>query len=158
MKENEAAAAKVAPNVEMAAKRRRMEDTAQSRRRIAVSREERRKLMTMFGVGERTVFYALNGNGDKSELTARIRKAAMERGGTVLVTLPEMETFHDADGVMRQLLPNGAQLEFSKSEGWCEVYYEGSLIGRYQDVKVSEIESIQQFAQKLTGQPAIAVN
>ena len=87
------------------------------KKQIAVSRADRQFLMKLFKVTERTVFNALSTKYEDNDLHKRIRKAALNRGGVLMVTLPMTETFHDADGTMRQYLPNGAVPEFYRSDG-----------------------------------------
>ncbi len=86
---------------------------------IHIKKEDREFIMKALGVTQRSVFNAIHFDerrGD-TELARKIRKLAMDRGGIVMVELPEIETLHDADGYMRQYLPNDPLLEFSREEG-----------------------------------------
>lgn len=118
------------------------------KKQIAVTRETRLFMMKLFGVTERMLTYALTYKKD-SDLARRIRKCAIERGGVVLVTLPEIETFHDYDGTMRQYLPNGAYLEFLRSDGSGHVFMHGEEVAKYENVTVQDIYKIQDYALRL---------
>lgn len=73
----------------------------------------------------------------------------MERGGIVMVEVPEMRTLFDSDGYMRQYLPNDTMLEFSYEDGGCDVYHKGLKVRRYENVVVSDIKGIQRWASEL---------
>lgn len=80
------------------------------------------------------------------------RKSASWRwtvAGIVMVEVPEMETLFDADGYMRQYLPNNTMLELNKKTGGCEVFHKGEKVRRYENVEVAEIENIQSWALAL---------
>jgi len=71
---------------------------------IHVTKEDRAFLVKVFGVTPKMVQCALHYDVRRggSELAKKIRKCALERGGTVMAVSPEVETLHDADGYMRQ--------------------------------------------------------
>ncbi len=119
------------------------------KRQIAVSKADRQFLMKLFKVTERTVFNALALDKPGNDLHKRIRKAALNRGGVIMVSLPEMETFHDADGIMKQYMPNGAILEFSKKDGSGHVFFKGKEISTYENVTIPMIYEIQERAAAL---------
>lgn len=119
------------------------------KRQIAVSKTDRQFLMKLFKVTERTVFNALALDNPSSDLRKKIRKAAMNRGGVVMVTSPEMETLHFADGTMYQTLPNGAHLEFYRDDNTGHVFYKGEEVAVYDNVTVSKIYEIQAQAADL---------
>lgn len=91
------------------------------RKQIEVTKETREKLEKMFKTSRMNVWRALNFECD-SPLCKRIRVAAKQNGGIVLMITPEVETIHDADGYMRQWFGNGAMLEVDKSSGRVDVY------------------------------------
>ena len=62
------------------------------RREIEVTKENREFLRRLFGVSEPTVYTALNLDKPETDVRKRIRKAALERGGEIMVTLREVET------------------------------------------------------------------
>ncbi len=119
------------------------------KRQIAVSKADRQFLMKQFKVTERTVFNALALDKPGNDLLNRIRKAAMNRGGVVMVTSPEMETFHDADGTMRQYLPNGAVLEFYRNDGTGHIFFKGREVASFENVTIPMIYEIQAQAVAL---------
>ena len=47
----------------------------------------------------------------------------MDRGGIVMVVIPEIETFHAYDNVMRQYCPNGALIELDRIDGSGQVIF-----------------------------------
>ena len=120
---------------------------------IHVTRETRQKLMKIFGCTERTVFYALQFDEKKgnSSMAKKIRKAAYESGGILMTESPALETLYDHDGYMRQYLPNGAIIELGKTpetKGGA-VFFKGEKVRDYEDVKVSDIVNIQNWAMTL---------
>ena len=119
------------------------------KRQIAVSKADRHFLMKAFKVTERTVFNALALDKPETTLRKKIRKVAMERGGVMMVTLPAMETFHDADGTMRQYLPNGAILEFYREDGTGHIFFKGEEVAKFDNVDIPMIYSIQEQAASL---------
>jgi hypothetical protein len=47
----------------------------------------------------------------------KVRREALAMGGVPMLTAPECETIHDADGFMRQYFNNGAQIIVDKRVG-----------------------------------------
>lgn len=117
-------------------------------KRIDVTKENRVFLATTFKVTDRMVWKALTFEGD-SDLAKRIRKLALKRGGIVINTLPEIETLHDSDGYMRQYFPNGAMLECNKANGHVDILFRGQKVKGYDDVLISQLEGIQNWAGTL---------
>lgn len=115
---------------------------------IHITKENREGLVKIFGVTDRMVWAAITFEKD-TDIAKRIRKAAIERGGIMMNELPEMETFHDHDGYMRQYLPNGVLLEFSKKDGSCDATFKGQNVQHWDEVRVNEIEGIQSWAMTL---------
>nr|DAL70323.1 MAG TPA: hypothetical protein [Caudoviricetes sp.] len=118
---------------------------------IHIKKEDREFIMKALGVTQRSVFSAIHfeerrGN---TELARKIRKLAMDRGGIVMVELPEIETLHDADGYMRQYLPNDTLLEFSREDGGCDVFHKGRKVRHYDNVVIKDIPGIQNWAAAL---------
>ena len=112
---------------------------------IHIKKEDREFIMKALGVTQRSVFSAIHfeerrGN---TELARKIRKLAMDRGGIVMVELPEIETLHDADGYMRQYLPNDTLLGFSREDGGCDVFHKGRKVRHYDNVVIKDIPGIQ---------------
>lgn len=120
----------------------------QVEKRISVTKEGREFLAKAFGVGDRIIAEALTYRRD-SELCQKIRTLALKRGGFVINTLAEVETIHDSDGYMRQYFPNGVMLEFSKHDGGCDAFLNGEVKKHWDNVYISEIEGIQNWAAAL---------
>ena len=121
------------------------------KRYIDITRDNREFLMKAFGVTDKTIlnaitFDALRGN---TELAKRIRKLALERGGTVMVEVAEIETWHDTDGHVRQYFPNGVVLDGDKKSGKVVLLVGGKVARSYDNPKISEMESIQREAMAL---------
>ena len=94
------------------------------KRYIHIKKEDREFIMASLKVTERMVYYALRFEGERgnTDLARKIRKLAMERGGIIMIVIPEIETLYDSDDYMRQYLPNGVLLEFQKKgDGGCDV-------------------------------------
>lgn len=118
---------------------------------IHIKREDREFIAKAFGITERSVFNAIqfDDRRGETELARKVRKLAMERGGIVMVEIPEIETLHDADGYMRQYLPNDVLLEFSREDGGCDVFHKGMKVRHYENVLVRDIPEIQNWASTL---------
>ncbi len=115
------------------------------KRFISTTVEQREFIKKTFGVKDRIVFGALSYEKD-SDLAKRIRKLALERGAVKMVTSKEIETIHDADGVMTQLLPNGAVIQADKLSGILTVYFKGVPMITVDNPRLSEIPAIQRSA------------
>ena len=123
------------------------------KRYIHIQKADREFILNLFKVTGRTVDNALRFDAERgnTDLARKIRKVAMEHGGIVMVVSPEAETLFDADGYMRQYLPNGVLLEFEKEagNGGCNVYLKGDMVRRYDNVQVRDIPDIQNWAATL---------
>lgn len=118
------------------------------KKQVTVTKENREFLEKAFKVSSVMVWKALTFESD-TNLARKIREVAKKRGGVTVVTLPELETMHDSDGYMRQYLPNGVMLEFNKDSGSCDAFFKGKSVQHYEQVMVSEIEGIQNWAMTL---------
>lgn len=123
------------------------------KRYIHIQKADREFILNLFKVTGRTVDNALRFDAERgnTDLARKIRKVAMEHGGIVMVVSPEAETLFDADGYMRQYLPNGVLLEFEKEagNGGCNVYLKGDMVRRYDNVQVRDIPAIHNWAATL---------
>ena len=117
-------------------------------KRISLGTQAQTDISRAFGITDRMVRKALAYDSD-SDLAKRIRQAALQKGGRVMYTLAEMETMHDADGVIRQYLPGGVTIELSKRDGSGRIVRQGRTLWEGQDVKVDGIEQIQQMAARM---------
>lgn len=115
---------------------------------IHVTKEDRAFLVKVFGVTPKMVQCALHYDVRRggSELAKKIRKCALERGGTVMAVSPEVETLHDADGYMRQYFPNGALIEVKKANGYYEVLHKGECVKRGAGLTIAELGGLQAWA------------
>ncbi len=125
-----------------------MVETAK-KREIVVDKEDRAFLMKLFGVTNQTLYTALNLENPEVGKRGRIRKAALERGGEIMVTLREVETIHDSNGMMIQTFPNGARLEISKLTGDARIIFRGEEAARFDNVTVAQLYDIQSIAWHL---------
>lgn len=118
---------------------------------IPVTKEEREKLAKIFKCSERMVYFALtyDPKRGKTNLARKIRHTAKKSGFCVYVVVKEMECMFLHDGMMVQMFPNGAQIEFSTKTGIGTVIYDGKLVAEYRGVKLSEIPSIQERAMAI---------
>ena len=115
------------------------------KKRIDTTRELRQKAMKLFNVTEQTVFNAIGfdsrrGDTDRAK---RIRSYILQNGGTVMVELPEVETIHDSEGMMRQYFPNGAMIEVDKNTGNLTAYYKGERVMQLSNLSVRELTQTQ---------------
>lgn len=123
---------------------------------IDVTKEVRQEIMATFKVTERMVFYALRFDAKRgeSEKAKRIRIFAKQKGGVMMVEIPEVETIHDANGYMRQYFPNGAMIECNKANGNVDVFFKGKKMKSYEDVKIKQLEEIQSIYSAWTQRDA----
>ena len=107
------------------------------KRYIHIKKEDRDFLMEAFGITRRCVFNAINFDSKRgnTELAERIRKVAIDRGGTIMVEAPEGEVFHDS--------------ELSKSDGSGVVFKKGMQMKSYKNILLTDIPQIQAYAAAL---------
>ena len=119
-----------------------------NKRYIHITKADRDFIAKALNVTEKTVYNAIRFDDRRgnSELSAKIRKLAMDRGGIVMVVIPEIETFHDYDNVMRQY---GALIELDRNDGSGQVIFKGETVKTYEHVMVADINQIQAFASAL---------
>lgn len=118
---------------------------------IEISKNDREFIMQAFGCSERMVFKAIRyEDGSETDLSRRIRKLALERGGVVMAVSPMMETLFDAGGYMRQYFANGAMMELDIRHNRAEVYdRDGNRYCTTKNVRLSDIPTIQGVAASL---------
>lgn len=124
-----------------------------SARTIKVSKENKEKLAKMFNCTDRMVYKALCFEC-QTLLARKIQYAALKNmGGWVEAAVPEDEIFYDTmnngERFMRQYFNNGAVLEVSMKTGSGTVFFKGSPRYRYDEVMVSDIPTIQNYARNL---------
>ena len=129
-----------------------MIDKMKTKRFIHIKKADREFIMKALGVTSRTIQNALRFDAERgnTDLAKRIRKLAMDRGGIVMNESPELETLHDADGYIRQYMPNGVMLEISKNDdATCDVFHNGDLVRHSDNVTLASIGGIQTWAATL---------
>ena len=121
-------------------------------RRIEVSSEVRSKIMKTFGVTPQTVGNALTYRGERgqTDLAKRIRIMALENGGRHMVSWPECETIHDANGYMRQIFENGSKIEVDKNTGdACWFDPKGVKRGEQKNISIQQLYVMQELAASI---------
>ena len=124
-----------------------------SARTIKVSKENKAKLAKMFNCTDRMVYKALCFEC-QTLLARKIQYVARkEMGGWVEAAVAEDEIFYDTmdsgERFMRQYFNNGAVLEVSMTTGEGVVKFKGESVGGYDNVYISQIPGIQNFARSL---------
>lgn len=120
------------------------------KRQIEVSKQTREMLVKSFKTTSVSVWRALSFR-DNSPKSKRIRRAAEQNGGVMLMLTPAIETIHDADNFMRQYFPNGVLIEANKNTGHIELLKNGEVVKCWDNILFKQIEDIQQEAVKLCG-------
>lgn len=119
------------------------------KKQIEVSKQVRENIEKVFDCTRMSVWRALSFT-DNSERSKRIRVYAIKNGGTTLITAPECETIHDANGYMRQWFNNGALIEIDKHSGHADVYDRfGRKMQEHDNVSIPQLYTIQEFAAAL---------
>ena len=121
------------------------------KRYIHIKKEDREFIMKAFKITQRTVFNAIHFKdmNEGNDLAKKIRTLALERGGIVMVEVPEGEFFHDSDNYMREYLPGYVLIELSKTDGSGVVFKRGERIRSYKNVSLTDIPGIQAYAAGL---------
>ena len=119
-------------------------------KRIDVNKQTRELLVKMFNTTSVSVWRALSYR-DNSPKSRRIRMAAYQNRGVLLVLTPAMETIHDADNYIRQYFPADVMIEGNKNTGRVELLKNGEVVKSWDSVKLTELAAIQQEAVKLCG-------
>lgn len=117
---------------------------------IDITKAVRQDIKKAFGVTEQMISYALrfDSTNGMSDTAARIRSYALQKGGIMMVVGKEVETIHDADGYMRQYFPNRAVIEVEKKTGDATLYWNGSAMVSFDNIKITELVTLQNIAQK----------
>ena len=120
----------------------------EKRRYIDLPSKYREFIMNAFKVSAMAVSRALSYVND-TDLSLRIRRLALQRGGIEMVRSPQVETWHDNDGFMRQFLPNGVQIEGDKTTGYVAILKDGKEVAGFDNPTITQLEHIQQSAMRL---------
>lgn len=117
---------------------------------ISVNKEGMNRLMKVFKVGERCVKNALAYRSDSGTAKAIRFFAVKECGGCTYAVGEEDNLFYDSDGCMRQVYRSGVEIYLDKQGGSATVYdRRGNAVRRYEDVTLSMIPEIQNYASSL---------
>ena len=118
------------------------------KREIRISSVLRHQLVEEFGTTAKTVYQALHYMGG-SELLEGIRKAALERGGQVVIIAPEESVLVDMGDRFVQHYRSGARLEFDKETGNALLYNkDGELRSTHHSV-ASSLLPVLEFSKNL---------
>ena len=70
--------------------------------------------------------------------------------GVMMVTLPEVETIHTADGRMIQTFPSGVRIEAeTRGTGMVRVMRGGETVWSWKNPTMNELDAIQRLAMSL---------
>ena len=118
---------------------------------IAVTKETREFLQKAFKTTKMSVWRALyfDKRAGDTPLARRIRKAARERGGVLMIAGNYMETLHDSDNYMRQYFPNGVMLEWEKTTDHVELIKDGEVAASFDNVEWQRFSEIQRIAERM---------
>lgn len=119
---------------------------------IDVSEKVREDVKTIFKVSDQTVWNALTFNGARgmSPKAKSIRGYAMKSGGRERVVAEKNDTlFFDSAGSFKQYFENGSILEFDKTTGNATLWYDGKIFAMRRNVKVSEMQTLQDLAARV---------
>lgn len=121
------------------------------KRFISVGAETVRFLQKAFNVTGMTVSNALKFDERRgnSERAVRIRRMALMKDGIIMNELPECETVHSADGIMRQRFGNGAVIEADMKNGGVKVFFKGDEISCTPNPTIKQFSLLQEQAAKL---------
>lgn len=115
---------------------------------IKVDKETRQQLMKSFGISERRVRMALRSERNGG-VTPEVRKKALELGGRAQQVLDGMETYHEADGTMRQVFPNGVVLAVHIPTGKGIATHNGKRVGEWTFILDADLMSVQEELAEL---------
>ena len=119
---------------------------------IQISRKDRDFIAKTFGITDRMVGKGLYYES-YSALAKRIRTLALQRGGVIMNVVPEVETIHDAGGLMMQTFADGARLFVNKETGLVTLLRKNETVPvkGWNNPTITEFEKIQRMAAQLVG-------
>ena len=126
----------------------------ETRKQIEVSKQTREMLVKTFKTTSVSVWRALSFR-DNSPKSQRIRHAAYQNRGVLMVLAPAIETIHDADNYMRQYFPGDVMIEGNKNNGHVDLLKRGKVVKSWDNVYLSDLDGIQQEAAQLCGMPGV---
>ena len=126
----------------------------ETRKQIEVDKQTREMLVKTFKTTNVSVWRALSFR-DNSPKSKRIRHAAYQNRGELLLLAPAIETIHDANNYMRQYFPSGVMIEADKNTGHIDLLKNGEVVKSWENVSLSDINGIQREAAALCGVPGV---
>lgn len=126
------------------------------RKQIEVSKQTREMLVKTFKTTKVSVWRALAFR-DNSPKSQRIRRAAEQNGGVLLMLTPAMETLHDAKGFMRQYFPADVMVECDKNTGRVELLKSGKVVKAWEHVQLTQFPEIHAEAVALCGNQTVII-
>ena len=124
----------------------------ETRKQIEVDKQTREMLVKTFKTTSVSVWRALSFR-DNSPKSRRIRHAAYQNRGQLLVLAPAIETIHDANNFMRQYFPGDVMIEVNKNNNHVDLLKRGEVVKSWDNVYVSDLNGIQREAAALCGVP-----
>ena len=124
----------------------------ETRKQIEVDKKTREMLVKTFRTTSVSVWRALSFRDD-SPKSRRIRHAALQNRGVLLVLAPAVETIHDADNYMRQYFPGDVMVEINKNTNHVDLLKRGEVVKSWDNVYVSDLNGIQREAAALCSVP-----
>jgi len=124
----------------------------ETRKQIEVDKKTREMLVKTFRTTSESVWRALSFRDD-SPKSRRIRYAALQNRGVLLVLAPAVETIHDANNYMRQYFPGDVMVEINKTNSHVDLLKRGEVVKSWDNVYVSDLNGIQREAAALCGVP-----
>lgn len=120
------------------------------RRQIEVTRQARKEIKAAFKCSDMALWRALTFWND-TDMSLRIRKLAMAKGGILLCLSPAEETIHDHEGCMRQYFGNGAMIEADTKTGTAQVFDKNGTVRRtIESCTIMQLTELQEFANQLS--------
>ena len=119
-----------------------------------MDKQTREMLVKTFKTTNVSVWRALSFR-DNSPKSKRIRHAAYQNRGELLLLAPAIETIHDANNYMRQYFPSGVMIEADKNTGHIDLLKNGEVVKSWENVSLSDINGIQREAAALCGVPGV---
>ena len=126
----------------------------ETRKQIEVDKQTREMLVKTFKTTSVSVWRALSFR-DNSPNSRRIRHAAYQNRGQLLVLAPAIETIHDANNFMRQYFPGDVMIEVNKNNNHVDLLKRGEVVKSWDNVYLSDLNGIQREAAALCGVPGV---
>ena len=126
----------------------------ETRKQIEVDKQTREMLVKTFKTTSVSVWRALSFR-DNSPKSKRIRHAAYQNRGVLLLLAPAIETIHDANNYMRQYFPGDVMIEINKNNNRADLLKCGEVVKSWENVSLSDINGIQREAAAICGVPGV---